>query len=154
MKLFEKILVATDFSPHATVAFQLALKLARVSEASLCLVHVYDLVPYATLPEGIPMYDPGMLARLRADLTKQLTQAKESALKAGVSQVETRLVEGQAYREIVRVGEEWGSDLIVVGTHGRSGVAHLLLGSVAEKVVRKAQCPVMTVPMKPETPST
>jgi nucleotide-binding universal stress UspA family protein len=147
MTLFKKILVATDFSAHATAATQLACELAQQSEAALCLVHVYDTLPFA-LPEGSTIYDVASLARLREDLTKQLAAAQRSALERGVRQVETKLIEGQPYREIVRAAEEWGAQLIVTGTHGRSGMAHLLLGSVAERVARKAPCPVVVVPLK------
>jgi nucleotide-binding universal stress UspA family protein len=146
MKLFQKILVATDFSPHAAAALRLACELAKTCDASLCLVHAYDLIPYA-LPEGMPLYDATMLARLREDLTRQLSRSREEALSAGVKQVEISLVQGPAPQEIVRIAEE-GYSLIVLGTHGRSGLAHLLLGSVAERVVRKAPCPVITVPLK------
>jgi nucleotide-binding universal stress UspA family protein len=145
MKLFQKILVATDFSPHAAAALRLACELAKTCDASLCLVHAYDLIPYA-LPEGMPLYDAATLARLREDLARQLAQAREEALKAGVKQVEVSLVQGQPAQEIVRLAEG-GYSLIVVGTHGRTGIAHILLGSVAERVVRKAPCPVITVPL-------
>jgi nucleotide-binding universal stress UspA family protein len=145
MTPFKKILVATDFSPHATVALRLACDLARQSEAALCLVHAYDPLPFA-LPEGSSIYDVATLARLREDLTKHLAAVQGSVLELGVRQVETKLVEGQPYREIVRAAQEWGAQLIVTGTHGRTGMAHLLLGSVAERVARKAPCPVMVVP--------
>lgn len=68
----------------------------------------------------------------------------DAAGNAGVH-VETRIVTGIPYEDIVRVGTELPADLIIMGTHGRSGVSHLLLGSVAEKVVRRAPCPVLTV---------
>lgn len=146
MKLFQKILVATDFSPHAEAALGLACELAKTCDASLCLVHAYDLVPY-TLPEGMPLYDAGTLARLREDLARQLAGQREQAVKAGVKEIEVSLVQGNAAQEITRLAAE-GFSLIVLGTHGRTGIAHLLLGSVAERVVRKAPCPVITVPLK------
>jgi nucleotide-binding universal stress UspA family protein len=149
MTLFKKILVATDFSPHAAAALRLACDLAKQGEAALCLVHVYDPLPFA-LPEGASIYDLATLARLREDLGKQLAMAQRTALEQGVRQLETKLVEGQAQREIVRAAEAWGAQLIVTGTHGRTGMAHLLLGSVAERVARKAPCPVIVVPLKAE----
>jgi nucleotide-binding universal stress UspA family protein len=149
MKLFEKILVPTDFSAHAAVALRFACELAKTSDAAIQLLHAYDLIPYA-LPEGMPMYDAATLARMREDLTKRLALAKEETLKSGVRQVEFTLVQGHPYPEIVRLAEEGNCQLIVMGTHGRSGLAHLLLGSVAERVVRKAPCPVVTVPFKRE----
>jgi nucleotide-binding universal stress UspA family protein len=147
MKLFQKILVPVDFSPHAFAALRLAAELAKIHESVLCLLHVDDLIVY-TLPEGMPLYDAVTLASLRQKLNNSLGRAKEEALALGVRQIETKLAEGTPYREIVRVAEEWGAQLIVMGTHGRSGFAHLLLGSVAERVVRKAPCAVMSVPLK------
>jgi universal stress protein A len=67
------------------------------------------------------------------------------ARQLGVRQLETRLVEGVAWSEILAATKATGCDLIVMGTHGRGAITHLLLGSVAEKVVRKAECPVLTV---------
>lgn len=150
MTLFQTILVPTDFSPHATKALELAIELAKTQGAALCLVHVYYLLPYAPLPGGIPMYDPHTHARLRDDLTRELSLRKEQALKAGVTRVETKLIEGQPFREIARVAEELPAQLIVMGTHGRTGIAHMLVGSVAERVVRSAACPVITVPLHEE----
>ena len=71
-------------------------------------------------------------------------EVADAADKAGVA-VETRLVTGIPSEDIVRLGQELPADLIIMGTHGRSGMSHLLLGSVAERVVRKAPCPVLTV---------
>jgi nucleotide-binding universal stress UspA family protein len=148
MTLFQTILVPTDFSPHAAKALELAIELAKEQGAALCLAHVYDLLPYATVPEGMPMYDPGVLSQLRDDLAKLLATSKEQALKAGVERVDAKLLDGQPFREIVRLAEQLPAQLIVMGTHGRGGIAHALVGSVAERVVRKAPCPVITVPLK------
>lgn len=145
MRPFQKILVPTDFSPHAETALEFAVQLANTSGAAITLVHVFDVIPY-TLPEGMPLYDAAQLGYLRDELGKQLDRASAFATKAGAKRVETSLLQGQTHDEIVRAAREGGFDLIVIGTHGRSGIAHLLLGSVAEKVVRKAHCPVVTVP--------
>lgn len=144
---FRKILVATDFSPHAANALQLATMLAKASGASLQIMHVYDVIPY-TLPEGLPIYDGGQMARIREELGLQLRKLASEAQRGGVQEVDSVLVEGQASAEIARRAEDGGCDLIVMGTHGRGGFAHLLLGSVAERVVRKALCPVLVVPLK------
>ncbi len=144
---FRKILVATDFSPHAANALQLAAGLAKASGASLQIMHVYDVIPY-TLPEGLPIYDGGQMVRIREELGLQLRKVASEAQRGGVQEVDSALVEGQASAEIARRAEEGQCDLIVMGTHGRSGFAHLLLGSVAERVVRKATCPVLVVPLK------
>lgn len=147
MSLFQTILVPTDFSPHSEAALRLACELAKSHEAALCLVHVYDLMP-SGLPEGMTFYDVATLARVRDEFVRRLAEVQRQALKAGVRQVETKLMEGQPYREIVRAAEESRAQLIVMGTHGRTGMAHVLVGSVAERVVRKAPCPVITVPYK------
>jgi nucleotide-binding universal stress UspA family protein len=147
MSSFRKILVATDFSPHAANALQLASELAKTCDAAIQLIHVYDVIPY-TLPEGMPVYDAVQLAQVREGLGQQLRKAEGQLKSAGVRGAEGVLREGQASAEIARVAQEGGFDLIVMGTHGRSGVAHLLLGSVAERVMRKAPCPVLVVPLK------
>lgn len=146
MGSFRKILVATDFSPHAVNALRLAGELAKQSAAALQIVHVYDVVPY-TLPEGMPVFDGGQMARIRDELGQQLRKLAGEAQRSGVQSVDSALVEGQASAEIVRHAQEGQFDLIVMGTHGRGGFAHLLLGSVAERVVRKASCPVLVVPL-------
>lgn len=152
MAQLKRILVPTDFSPHARAALRLAAELAQKTGAALCLLHAYELIPYV-LPEGMPMFDPTLIARLRDELGQQLSLARDEAKTSGVTEVETRLTEGNAAREIVRTAESWKADLVVMGTHGRTGIEHLLLGSVAEKVVRKAGCPVITVPLKPALPT-
>jgi nucleotide-binding universal stress UspA family protein len=85
------------------------------------------------------------VADLTADLEKSLEAEARSVEDAGVAAVHTMLIQGVAQAEIVRLASEQGFDLIVMGTHGRTGLRHALLGSVAEKVVRKASCPVLTV---------
>lgn len=147
MQLFERILVPTDFSPNAEEAVRYAAELARRFEAPLTLVHVYDVTPYV-LPEAVPLYDTSQLGQLREEFQKQLSALRQRVEQSGVKQVEARLLQGSPTVEIPRFAEEQGFGLIVVGTHGRTGLAHLLLGSVAEKVVRKSPCPVLTVPLR------
>jgi nucleotide-binding universal stress UspA family protein len=149
MTQLEKILVPTDFSQSATIALRFAEDLAKRSGASVCLIHAYEVTPYA-LPEGVPMYDAALIARLRDELGQHIELLKQQTQKAGVPHVETKLVEGNPARQIVLAAEQWGASLVVMGTHGRTGFAHLLLGSVAERVVRKAPCAVIAVPMKEE----
>jgi nucleotide-binding universal stress UspA family protein len=93
-------------------------------------------------------YNASALAHMRNELTRRLTDVQRTALTAGVREVEMKLMEGQPYREIVRAAEDTHAQLIVMGSHGRTGLAHILLGSVAERVVRKAPCPVIVVPCK------
>jgi nucleotide-binding universal stress UspA family protein len=152
MKLFEKILVPTDFSPHAQEAVRYASELSRTFDAPLTIVHVYDVTPYV-LPETVPLYDTFQIGQLREEFQKQLGEVRRLAEQNSVKQVDARLLQGSPFSEIVRFAEEQHFGLIVMGTHGRTGLAHLLLGSVTEKVVRKAPCPVLTVPLRePQQP--
>ena len=146
MKLFSKILLPTDFSDHANEALRYATELAQTHAASLCLVHAYDLLPYA-LPDG-PIMDERQLESVRIAFQKQLDQLRQAAEASGSTRVETQLLQGPASSEIVRVAGEQHFDLIVMGTHGRTGLSHLLIGSVTEKVVRRAPCPVLTIPLR------
>jgi universal stress protein A len=146
MKL-EKILIPTDFSPSAERALGFAVELALKLDASLSIVHVYNFTPYE-IPEGMPVSGLINVDRVIGEFQKLLDAAKRRAEQAGVARVETILVPGTAYSEIARLAEQHGSGLIVMGTHGRTGFAHLMLGSVAEKVVRRAPCPVITVPLR------
>lgn len=144
MKPFKKILVPTDFSPHSLEAVRTGVDLARRYEGSLTLVHVYDPVAYA-LPEGYVLFTPPQFEKLIAALEQQLEGSKQVAREAGAAEVETRLLQGFPAGEIVDFAASAGIDLIVMGTHGRTGAKHLFLGSVAERVVRTAPCPVLTL---------
>ena len=144
MPAIHKILVPTDFSTHADAAIDYAADLAVSYRAPLVLVHVYAN-PVMTIPDGYVLMTAPDLADLVSQLHAGLRTAELRARERGVTDVETRLVEGVAWHEIVETAKTQSCDLIVVGTHGRSAVSHLLLGSVAEKVVRKAACPVLAV---------
>lgn len=146
MKPFQKILVPTDFSPHADEAMRVAGDLCRRYDASLTLAYVYVPVAYS-LPDGYTVYTPtqAQLGSMFEDLRRGLQTLKVEAESAGAKRVETRLVEGPVASEICDLAAREGFDLIVMGTHGRTGFSHVLLGSVAEKVVRTAACPVLTV---------
>ncbi len=132
------ILHPTDFYTHSDWAFRLACSLARDHQAPLILVHV--LTPPLLITPDEAMAETGSWEhkeRLREAL-RQLRPGPEVA-------VEHRLLEGEPAPEILRAAEENAADLIVIGTHGRRGVERMLLGSVAEQVLRKASCPVLTV---------
>ena len=144
MKPFKKILVPVDFTPHSQEAIQAAADLARRYAASLTLLHVYEPVTYL-LPEGYVLFTPEQLNTITTELQRRLDQAASDARSAGATDVSTRLLQGSPSGEIVASQRADGYDLIVMGTHGRTGIGHVLLGSVAEKVVRAAHCPVLTV---------
>jgi nucleotide-binding universal stress UspA family protein len=119
----------------------LAADLARRYGAHLTLVRVYD-VPvhdYAMQTYGIG----DLLARLRAQADEELTVQRDEALALGAPAVDTLTLHGLVADEILRAARDDGSDLIVLGTHGRTGIRHALLGSVAERVLRLAPCPVL-----------
>ncbi|HTE53747.1 MAG TPA: universal stress protein [Kofleriaceae bacterium] len=144
MMNIRKILLPTDFSAPSKEAQIWGTELARRYDASLTLFHVYQPVSYA-LPEGYVLPSASLLADLEVKLGKSLDEAKAELDATPGLRVDTSLVQGVPFAEIVRFAREGAYDLIVIGTHGRTGLRHALLGSVAEKVVRKASCPVLTV---------
>jgi nucleotide-binding universal stress UspA family protein len=139
-----KVLCAVDFSEPSREALHFAADLARQYDAELTLIHVYTIPGY-TFPEGVMVAGPEVMNDLLQEIDRSLESWKQDAIARAVKTVRTVSIQGSAAPEIVRFAEDRGVDLIVVGTHGRGGLAHVLLGSVAEKVVRKAPCPVLTV---------
>jgi len=150
MALIHKILVATDFSGPAVHALDYGAELAVTYSAPLLILHVFTL-PVVAVPDGYMTVTAPDAASMTGKLHDGLHRAEARARSLGVAAVEYRLVEGAAWHEIVGMATAEGCDLIVMGTHGRSAVSHFLLGSVAEKVVRKASCPVLTVPPRSST---
>jgi universal stress protein A len=139
----KRILCPTDFSPPAEAAVHAAADLARDSGAELTLVHVYQW-PIPPLPE-VQIVRPELLQDTLSALEQDLAAARAAALEKGAPRVDTLLLEGSAWHRIVDAARERGADLVIVGTHGRTGLRHVLLGSVAEKVVRHAPCSVLVV---------
>jgi len=144
MSLITKILVASDFSDHAAHALSYAAALSQKFEAPLVIVHVYSS-PVIPVPDGYVIVSASELADLRARLQEGIDKEKQRAIGLGAISVETVLAEGTPWEQIATTARDQGCDLIVMGTHGRTGLSHLILGSVAEKVVRKADCAVLTV---------
>lgn len=139
---FRHVLVATDFSTNAAPAVDLAVEIARGSDAALTLVHVADVAAYAyssVSMAGVDLLTP-MLDAAQGELAKAL-----AAVHTRLPDAKAMLRQGVAADELVQAARVAGADLIVVGTHGRTGMAHLVVGSVAEKVVRNAPVPVLTV---------
>ena len=122
----------------------MAVDVAKRYDASLCLIHVFQSVAYL-LPEGFVMQSSVQLTDILDDLEKMVRSEKADAERAGVLRVDAELVEGVPATEIVRYAKDKGCDLIVMGTHGRTGITHALMGSIAEKVVRTSECPVLTI---------
>jgi nucleotide-binding universal stress UspA family protein len=140
-----RILVPTDFSQWSGSALTYAVAFAEKFGAEVLLLHVVQdlavFVPEAALPAA-PLVPP-VEQFLRA-AREALDRAAGGPVAGGVA-VHPEVAEGVPAEEIVRLARERDVDLIVMGTHGRTGLAHVLLGSVAEKVVRRAPCPVLTV---------
>ncbi len=133
-----------DFSPPSEAALARAIELAKRTGASLTLMHVYQAPGFA-LPETIVPAPPDVLQELLAENQVRLASWAARARAAGVSSVSVEQVAGAPHFELVERARQ-GFDLVVVGTHGRTGITHALLGSVAEKVVRRSPVPVLTVP--------
>jgi universal stress protein A len=150
MKPFQKLLVPVDFSAHSAEALHVAVDLGRRYDASLTLIHVYDPLVYA-LPDGFTLFTQPQLERVYEALEGQLASAKAQAVEAGAPRVQTKLLQGSIAGQVTEYAARGEFDLVIMGTHGRTGVKHLLLGSIAEKVVRTAACPVLTV-KKPTPP--
>jgi nucleotide-binding universal stress UspA family protein len=144
MKPIKQILVPLDFSPESMHALEFATDLAKRYGASLDLVYAYQAIAYA-LPEGYVLMTPDQVTEVLAEFEKLLADAKRRALEAGVAQVDTEIVDGYPINVILQRQAQKGHDLIVMGTHGRSGIKRVVLGSVAENVVRSAGCPVLLV---------
>ena len=134
--------MATDFSAGSDEALQHAIDVAKPSGAEVEIMHVIELGE--EFPFGTTYFDADY-GSLYAGVDTQLSARAERVRAAGL-RCDTKIIEGSAPTEIAKRGRATGADLIVVGTHGRTGLAHVVLGSVAERVVRRASCPVLTVP--------
>lgn len=141
---WKKILCPVDFSDASRSALQVASELARRFGGEVMVFHAYPLPGY-TLPEGTVLPATGMLQELAEQTDALLERWKAEALADGAPSVTTGKSVGEPAAEIVAAAEEGKFDAVVVGTHGRTGLAHVLLGSVAERVVRRASMPVVTV---------
>lgn len=142
MPPFDHLLVPTDFSPSAQCALEKAVVLAKHLGASLTLLHVIELPVYAY---DVQMANPvDILTPARAAAEQAMTRLL-AEVRAQVPGASSLLRVGRTADEIVDAVRATGADLVVIGTHGRTGILHLLLGSVAEKVVRLAPVPVLSV---------
>ena len=146
--LFQKILVAVDESQQAVWAVQMAGEIARTTGAKIALIHAYCVDPGYAIEMATPVED--MLNELRQSGQELLRQLRK-LIPADVD-VSEMLSDGDAFQQIVVAAEKWGAHLIVMGTHGRGRIAHFLLGSTADSVIRMARCPVLTVAHEPVKP--
>lgn len=151
MSIYDRILVPTDGSPEGRRAVSHAIELATVHDSTVCGLYVINTVSY----NGLPMETSweSVTTLLQTDSQAALDEVVDLAEAHGVP-VETELAEGSPSTEITQFAEAEDCDLIVMGTHGRGGIDRLLLGSVAEKVVRSARVPVLTVRVGDEATET
>jgi nucleotide-binding universal stress UspA family protein len=145
--MFNTILFATDFSESSEHAFRYALSLARKFESRLGIIHVIN-EPVDLRGFYVPHIS---FDKLEEEIEQGAQKMMEKFCRIhghDYQKIETYVVTGIPYDEIIKKGEEISADLIVVGTHGRTGLDHVLFGSTAEKVVRKSPVPVMTIRIK------
>ena len=138
-----KIICPVDFSEGSDSALAYAAGLARKLGVELELVHVYQ-VPSLAMPDGAVLATPTFLANLTSRAQEELDRSRARVADDGL-QVTTALLQGNPADTLVEHAARQGASMIVMGTHGRTGLARMLLGSVAERVVRTARVPVLTV---------
>ena len=143
-----RIMVPVDYSEHSKRALEYAAALAARFGATVDVVHVWDRPTY--VPEGLTVGPKGS-AKSLGDLIRENAEREMQEFLGQVKapegvRIETRLISGDPAGAIVHSCTATNPDLVVVGTHGRTGVQHLLMGSVAEKVVRLSPVPVLSVP--------
>jgi nucleotide-binding universal stress UspA family protein len=139
-----KILVLTDGSPCAQKAASVATGLSKAHQAELCFVYFFDPFKYA-LPEGFVVYTPTQLGAMLMEFEMLVADAAATATSAGAPKVSHLVLQGAVEVELEALVKERGFDLVVMGTHGRKGIVHMFMGSIAEKIMRIAPCPVLTV---------
>ena len=146
--MYKRIAVAVDGSKTSDEALAEAIKLARELGSSLLLLHVCEEMPVILEPDGMSMLVTQDLMQAIARAGRALLEKCGTTVRNAGLGAETKLIEtfgGRMGTEISQASQRWGADLLVVGTHGRKGVAHLLMGSVAEDVIRTAAMPVLLV---------
>ena len=147
--MYSKILVAVDESETSRHALQQAIELARKLSASVRMVHVLDM---SWLPMGPEVaIDTAALSEARRGVGEKIIAAARDTAKAAGFEAEAALIETetpmqQVAQAIAKETARWGADLVVLGTHGRRGFQHLMLGSVAEQTVRQSSVPVLLIP--------
>lgn len=145
MRTFRRIVHPSDFSPASRPAFRKAIELAKIHRAQLLVVHVLSMLP--VIPDGYVAptvwddLEQGQRATAQRQLRALVTKAKAAGARASGALMDL----GVTHEQIVRFARAKRADLIVMGTHGRSGLTRALLGSVASRVLSTARCPVLTV---------
>ncbi len=143
MTRFNKVLIPTDFSDPSREAARVGVGLVAEG-GTVILCHVVDDTPLTYGYVGVTLSQPELQSRLAREAENELETFSVPETPSGV-RVERRILHGNPFVSLVQFAREENVDLIVIGTHGRTGLRHILIGSVAEKVVRKAYCPVLVV---------
>jgi nucleotide-binding universal stress UspA family protein len=149
--MFRRILVPVDYSEHSRASVRAAAELAKPLGATVDIVHVWDRPTYVA--DGVMVRRQGEEHRSLSDLIRENAETEMNEFLAtlelpeGVT-VTHRMCSGEPAQRLVEEAKSGGYDLIVVGTHGRAGVLHLLLGSTAERLIRLSPVPVLVVPPK------
>ncbi|ADO72218.1 universal stress protein [Stigmatella aurantiaca] len=147
MPVPSRILVPVDLSEEALGLVQYALQFAHAFRAPIDLIHVWEPPQYVApdLLVASPGWDSQSIEKVAVDAAHKRLRALADQVRDAPSPLQHRVVVGEAASSILRTAEEGKHDLIVIGTHGRRGLPRLLMGSVAQKVVARAHCPVLTV---------
>ncbi|MDD1730144.1 MAG: universal stress protein [Methanospirillum sp.] len=140
IELFEKILIATDGSDMNITAIEEGLKIGRECGSKVFAVYVMDTRRFDKAPTDVMMKDPREVIQTQAASALTFVQSKAEGVN-----LETVILEGKPDAEIVKYATEKEIDLIVIGTHAKRGIERLLLGSVAEQVIRSASCKILVV---------
>ena len=146
MALAKHLLVPTDFSEPSTAALEHAITLAKAIGAKITIAHIYE-VPSFAYEGGLVSVPVEFATKIRDAAVASLKAACDANAGRGV-EISSLAREGVPAELIDEIAKELGADMIVMGTHGRRGLSHVLLGSVAERVLRTARVPVLTVHAK------
>lgn len=142
--MIKKILIPTDFSPSAMHALSYAIELNKIFNARLYLLHILqDITDYSEFNLS-PSILPQLYAEFEQNATRRLEEIMASLVPSETA-CDTYILHGIPFFEIVQFAKDENIDLIVIASHGRTGIKHVLFGSTAEKVVQKSPCPVLTI---------
>lgn len=144
--LFKKVLVAMDFSENSEAALDFALHLGEHLGSKISILHVVQTLAHYPLFFSGVITEADLRREMGREAEEKLTELAERKHQKHVA-IETRVRFGDPYEEIIKEAAKLQVDLILMGTHGRTGISRALIGSVAERVVRKAKFPVLTVPL-------
>lgn len=150
MLTIQKIIVPTDFSQLSQSAFNYAKDLAEQMNATIHLVYVLEKTPPFLAMKSLDVTEEEIMKSMEEQALKQLKMSAEKLKDDSSINVIEVLRKGIDYEEIVKYSKENNADLVVIATHGHTGILHTLLGSVAEKVIRYSKCPVLVISSKEE----